>query len=969
MRRLRQFISKTIHLALVLAVLAPAAAAQTGAGRLKGRVTDELGAVVPGASIKLISPDKSEKVTSTAETGEYEFDAVNAGNYSLQVSARGFAAYVTEVEVFADRGAVADARLTVELEKQQDVVVTGGEQMSTDPERNGGALVLRGGAVEALPDDPDEMAEVLRALAGPSAGPGGAQIYVDGFTADGRLPPKSSIREVVINQNPFTAEFERLGFGRIQITTRPGGRQYHGQGMVHFNDETLNTRNAFGPERVPFQLRYFTGVLSGPLDKRSSFFVNAQRRQIDDNTFIAATVLDPSLRVVQLNQGLDLTRRETYFGSRADYQFNPNHILQGQYIYTPSKVFGSGVGDFNLASRSLDIFDRSHTVRLTETDILKVNVVNETRFQYTTQRRRQLGRSSEPTIRVLDAFTGGGAAADFTSLSTNLWEAHNYTTLSLGAHTLRFGGRYRHFSFNDLSPSNFNGTYTFAGGLAPALDAQGNPITGPDGAPVLETIDSIERYRRTLALRQQGLSAAQIRALGGGAAQFSIAGGNPEANVGQHDVGLFVQDDWRLRPNFTLALGLRYEAQSNISSNLSFAPRVSFAWSPTLNKASQPTTVVRGGFGIFYDRIPANLTLQALRFDGARQQQYIVTDPAVLDLFPAVPSVATLGTFAQPQTTRRVADDITSPYTMQGAISVERQLPRRNVLTTTYIYARALHLLRSRNVNAPLASGLRPRPELGNVFAFESSGVFKQHQLIVNLNGRLTSKFELFATYALNKADSDTDGIGSFPADSYDLRGEYGRSALDVRHRLNVGASYDTVWGLNLNGLFLARSGQPFNVFIGRDINGDLAFAERPAFATDLNEPGVVVSRFGAFDPTPSAGQILVPRNYGTGPTFYGMNFAVSKTFSFGGKAAPAASAAPARPGAAPAAPARAPENPYRLTFSVRSYNVFNRNNLGLPIGNLSSSLFGESNTTAAEFGTNSATSNRRIWLHASFAF
>ena len=985
MRRLWQLTSKTVHLALALAVLAAAAAAQGGAGRLRGRVTDQLGAVIPGASVRLISAGKPEKVTSTSETGEYEFDAVAAGNYSVQVFAQGFDSFAAEVEVAAGRVAVADARLTVVLEKQQEVTVAESGGMGTDPDRNGGALILRDGAVEALPDDPDEMLEVLRSMAGPSAGPGGAQIYVDGFTADGRLPPKTSIREVVINQNPFTAEFERLGFGRIQITTRPGGRQYHGQGMLHFNDETLNTRNALGAERRPFQLRYFTGVLSGPLDKRSSFFVNAQHRQIDDNVFVAATVLDPSLRVVQLNQGLDLIRRENYFGTRADYQFNPNHILQAQYIYTPSKALGSGVGDFNLASRSLDIFDRSHTLRLTETDILRVNVVNETRFQYASQFRRQLGQSSDQTIRVLDAFTGGGAAASFTSLRMNQWEAHNYTTVSLGPHTIRFGGRYRNYSYEDVSPSNFNGTYTFAGGLAPALDAQDGLVTGPGGAPVVVTIDSIERYRRTLALRQRGLGAAEIRALGGGATQFSIAGGDPEASVGQRDVGLFIQEDWRVRPNFTLALGLRYEAQSNISNNLSFAPRVSFAWSPSHNKAGQPVTVVRGGFGIFYDRLPANLTLQALRFNGVRQQQYVVTDPSVLDLFPAAPSAEALGGFAQPQVTRRVADDITSPYTSQVAFSVERQLPRRTVLTTTYIYARALHLLRSRNVNAPLASGVRPRPDLGNVFAFESSGVFKQHQLIFNLNSRWNPKFESFVTYALNKADGDTDGVASFPADPYDLRGEYGRSALDVRHRLNVGASFDTVWGLNFNGLFLARSGQPFNIFIGRDVNGDLAFAERPAFAADAGEPGVVVSRFGIFDPTPVPGQALVPRNYGTGPTFYGVNLALSKTFSFGGKSA--AAAAPARPGPAPAAaapggtaparaaaapaqaPARAPENPYKLTFSVRSYNLFNRNNLGLPVGNLSSPIFGESNTTASEFGTNSATSNRRIWLHVSFAF
>lgn len=967
MRRLGHYIPKTFYLLLMLAALTPVATAQSQAGRLHGRVTDELGAAIPGASVTLISADKSEKMTVTGDTGEYEFKGVAAGVYIIKLSAKGFITNEFEVHVTADLTSVADARLRVELEKQQEVTVTEGDRLSTDTERNAGAILLRGRALEALPDDPDEMAEVLRTLAGPSAGPGGAQIYVDGFTADSRLPPKSSIREVVINQNPFTAEFERLGFGRIQITTRPGGRQYHGQGMFHFNDETLNTRNALDPERTPFQLRYFTGVFSGPLDKKSSFFVNAQRRQIDDNALVAATILDPSLRVVQFYQGLDLTRRETHLGVRADYQFNPNHILQGQYIYTPSKMMGTGVGDFNLPSRALNTFDRSHTLRLTETDILRVNLVNETRFQYVSQWRRQLGQNSDPTIRVLDAFTGGGASSIFASMRVNQWEAHNYTTISLGMHTLRFGGRYRNLKYEDVSPANFNGTYTFAGGLAPALDAQERPITGGNGAPIMVTISSIERYRRTLALQQRGMSAAEIQALGGGATQFSISGGDPEATISQRDIGLFVQEDWRMRPNFTLALGMRYEAQSNISSNLSFAPRVSFAWSPSVNKAGQPQTVVRGGYGIFYDRIPASLTLQALRFDGLRQQQYIVTDQALLNLFPAIPSVAMLGGFAQPQTTRRVSSEITSPYTSQVALSIERSLPRNNVLTTTYIYARALHLLRSRNINAPLPSGQRPQPDLGNVFSFESSGIFKQHQLIISLNSRWSRKLNFFVNYSLNKADSDTDGISSFPSNSYDLSEEYGRSALDVRHRLNVSGSYDTVWGINLNGLFLARSGQPFNIVIGHDVNGDLAFTERPAFATDMNAPGVVFSRYGIFNPTPIVGEKLVPRNYGTGPTFYGVNLSVSKTFSFGGKSAPAA-AAPAR-GGSPQGPARAPDKPYKLTFSVRSYNLFNRNNLGLPVGNLSSPIFGESNTTASEFGTNSATSNRRIWMYVSFAF
>lgn len=967
---LQRIFSASLALLMAVSVIP----AQQPSATIRGQVVDELGGVITRAEVTLIDAHNTEKTVNTDEAGNFSFTALPAGKYVLRIVAKGFAFYENEIEAAANARGALTIKLTPALEKQKDVTVTAGSDLNTDPENNGSAIVLGKAEIETLPDDPDEMAAALRALAGPSTGPNGGQIYIDGFAAEGRLPPKSSIREIRINQNPFTAEFEKLGFGRIQITTRPGTNKFHGQGMLHFNDDRLNTRNPFAASRAPFQLRYYTGVISGPLiGTRSSFFANFQRREIDDDAFINATVLDPSFNVSPLNEAVQAPRRETYASARVDYQFNQNHTLLGQYVYTPSRVHNSGVGDFSLLSRALTTTEDPHTFRLTETSILNSSVVNETRFQYVSLTRKTRGDSSSPTINVLDAFTGGGALVGSASYRGTLWELHNYTTWALGAHTLRFGGRFRSTRYVDISPANFNGTFIFAGGVAPELDRTNQVVVNASNQPVLTEINSIERYRRTLMLREQGMSPQEIRALGGGATQFSIAGGNPEASIGQRDLGFFAQEDWRMRPNFTLSLGLRYEVQNNISSNLNFAPRVAFAWSPKPAGNQQPKTVIRGGIGVFYDRIPASLTLQADRFNGINQQQFITSDPSILDLFPNAPSVKALQAFEAPQTVKQLPGDTKAPYTTQAAFSVEQQLPAKIALTTTYIYARALHILRTRNVNAPFtgsfeagnaASAVRPFGDVGNIFVFESSGIFKQHQLILNSSKRLSKRLSMFATYALNSAGSDTDGIGTFPANTYDLAGEYGNSALDIRHRLNAGASYDTVWGLNLNTLIVWRSGIPFNIITGRDTNGDTLFTERPAFATDLTKPGVIVTRFGAFDPNPDSGQSIIPRNFGRGPGFAGVNLGISKTLSLGGIPGSAAlkqgSKSPAAGGG---------EKPYKLMFAVRFYNLFNRNNLGIPTGNLSSPIFGQSNATSAETGTNNATSNRRIWLHASFSF
>ena len=999
------------RLFLTLALCAASTMAQQPTGRVRGRILDELGGAIVGASVVAVDTNNKERTTTTNDQGLFSINDLTPGKYKIRASASGFAVYENpEVEIVAGQSRQIDIVLTVMIEEQKVTVNSDTQNLSVEPENNMGAIVLKGEDLSALPEDPDDLAAALQALAGPSAGPNGGQIFIDGFTG-GRLPPLSSIREIRINANPFSAEYDRMGFGRIEIFTKPGTDRFHGQTSFSFNDNALNSRNPFALTRPPFQSKQYGGNLSGPISKKkASFFLDFEKRDIDDAALINATILDPDLNITHFSESVPTPNRRTTFSPRFDYQINPNNTLVARYTYTHSSQENAGVNTFSLQSRAFNTANTEQTFQLTETAILSKKIVNETRFQFIHQVSTQRGDDSTPTINVVDAFQGGGAGVGLASNTQNHFELQNNTSIVRGPQTLRFGARLRYVRVSDISQMNFAGTWTFAGGFAPELDANNQVVLDPDtGLPLFDNISSIERYRRTLFFQQQGVSPEQIRLLGGGATQFSIAAGNPHAAASQLDFAAFIQDDWKVRPNLTLNLGLRYENQNNINSRLNFAPRVGFAWSP---KGQGPAkTVVRGGFGIFYDRISETLTLTAERLNGMNQQQFIVTNNDILNLFPTVPPPSILTSFETPLTIYQLASDIQAPYTMQSVISVEHQLSHTLKVAVSYINARTLHLLRTRAVNAPLPgtfipgvpdSGVRPMDTNENVFEYDSSGRFSQNQFIVNATKTLNRNSSLIAYYVFAKANSDTDGVGTFPANSYDLSTEYGRAALDIRHRFVLIGNVHAPWGLTLSPMVIFASGAPFNITIGRDLNGDTLFTDRPAFATDLTKPGVVITRWGAFDPNPTLDEQIIPRNFGTGPSSLTTRLGISKTFGFG-KEATSSRGGNRRAGEVTG---RGPfgagviggdrggggrggaggggggfgggggetSKRYNLTFSINMQNPLNHPNLGRPNGNLSSPFFGLSTATAGNFGgfggaPGSSAYDRRIDVAVRFTF
>src|SRR5262245_10602761 len=994
----RSEILTLIQVAVLLMASTTHATAQQ-LGNLRGVVTDQNGDVVAGAVVVLVDASGKELALDTDQRGAYQFMGLRTGAYTLRVTAPGFALEEKRgLIVAADRPVVYNVKLEVALEKQ-NLTATAGSSLNTDPDNNKGALVLKGKDLEALPDDPDDLQATLQSLAGPAAGPNGGQLYIDGFTASQRLPAKQAIREIFINQNPFSAEHDKIGFGRIEIFTKPGTDKLHGSGLFLFNDSNLNSRNPFAANRPPSQIRMYNLTATGPVVlRRASIFASILRREVNDSAIIHSTILDSNLRETPFDTAILAPKRYTDLSPRFDLLLDKTNTLSIRYSYGRVSSSNEGVGGFSLPSQSYSLTSSYQVIQGVETAVLGPKAVNEVRFQFAREHREQTAGTASPTITVLDAFIGGGSPIGVARYRSSRWELQDNLTSLRGRHTLKFGGRLRGVQLCDVSPTNFAGTYTFRGGIAPALDADNQVIAGPGGSPRLVQITSIERYRRTLVFRELGLGPGEIAALGGGAAQFSIVAGNPVAAIRQVDFGGYIQDDWRLRSNFTLSLGLRYENQTNIRSSLNFAPRFAFAWTPS-KAAGQPRTVIRGGAGIFYDRFSESLSLQARRFDGLNETQFVSTDPRLLALFPATPPLALLESLAAARARWQVAPDLTAPYSIQSSISIERQLPRNFVLSATYLNTRGLQNLRARNINAPQTASpdvpadrfdlppfgdpasrapaaSRPIPTAGDIYQYESSGVFNQHQLIISGSNRLNKTFTLFAVYSLNRAYSNTDGASSFPANQYDVRGEYGRAAYDIRHRFFAGGAVNARWGISLNPFITILSGAPFNITTGLDNNGDSLFTDRPAFAPGVAGSLARVTPYGTFDLLPASGEKIIPRNFGTGPAFFSANLRASKTISFGSshKGAAAQGSGTARPPAGSSAvPAPGREtSPYKLTISIYGSNIFNRTNAAQPIGSLSSPLFGQSvaiQTFGLGTGTGAAAANRSISLLAQFTF
>lgn len=985
------------------------APADSRTGTLRGQVSDPSGAGVPSARVEIGGPG-GKRAARTDGRGAWSVDGLPPGRYTVLVTRDGFdAAARSDVAVLPARETAVDTALTIAPVKETMTVTESRAPLGLSPDQAAGAIVIEGAQLDALPDDPDELADALQALAGSAAGPNGGQVFVDGFSG-GRLPPKSAIRQIRLNASPFSAEYDRPGFGRIEILTKPGSESYRGEASLRFNDAALNTRDPFATSEPDYRRMTWSANLGGPLVKgKASFFVDFERRAIDNAQLVNATVLGPGFTLVPFNDTLVVPQWRTSVSPRLDVQLAASHTVTLRYAYTSTEQDNAGVGGFSLPSGAYDVSTRQHVVQLSETAVLG-KAVNEARLQWTRQDRGQTPLGLDPTLQVQDAFTGGGSGVGLSTHGEDHFELHDIVSWTSGAHSLRSGFRLRGTRQSDVSRQGWNGTVTFAGTFGPALDASGRPILDASGNPVLVPVTSAERYRRTVLLSSLGFSPALVRTLGGGASQLQISGGDPYASVRQWDLGAFLQDDWKARPDLTLGLGLRVESQTNLSSNVDLAPRLTASWSPGFQGRGTPKTVLRAGAGVFYDRVDDSLVLEARRFDGGAPKRFLVSDPAVLNLiaFDADGNVSSLPSFddlagaAQPQVVRELAGDLRSPATLQLSLGIDRTLPGNFTVNATWIHSNTWRALRSRVADA---SGSSAADGSRVAYQYESTGRQRQDQLVLGVNRRFDERLSVSARYFLGWARSDTDGAGSFPASSSPLSTEWGRASNDVRHRLMLMGSVTLPGGVRLSPFVIASTGGPFNVSVGRDLNGDSVFTDRPAYAVDASAPGVVDTPWGLLDPNPQPGATIVPRNLGQAPSFFSVNLRASRTIRLShAKQTTARPPDPERPGGGPpgggmGGPGPMPPGPGGfggggrggpgggwgggerggqgsgpgVTVSLYAQNLLNRVNAAAPVGNLSSPSFGRSLASAGGFGRGpaglSSAGNRSIELQVRASF
>ncbi|HKE26590.1 MAG TPA: carboxypeptidase regulatory-like domain-containing protein [Bryobacteraceae bacterium] len=890
---------------ILLLLLAISIASAQNTGTLKGSVIDESGAVVPAVSVT-VEGNGVSKTAQTQADGTFAIPGLAAGQYTVEVTLPGFAPFSKPATVTAGGTVEVHITLSVSTEKQElTVTAEAGPTVGVEPEANAAAMVIKDQDLQSLPDDPDDLGNALQALAGPGAGPNGGQIYIDGFTG-GQLPPKETIREIRINQNPFSAEFDKLGFGRIEIFTKPGTDKFRAMLFLNYSNAVFDSRNPFASNKPAYRNRQYGGYASGPLTKKASYFVDFNERDILNNAITNAIFFDAATGVTSpINTAVVTPTVNRTIAPRVDYQLTANNTLMVRFEERMGHYANAGLGGYRLpppyAVLAYNNQTNAQNLAATETVVLGPNMVNETRLQFVRSWSQSLGNEI-PQINVANSFITGGNGVGNTFDRGHHYELQNFTSITHGTHSLRFGLRARRDSDQNNNPLGFNGIFTFLGGVQPILDANNQVVYGPDGNPLTTVLTSLQQYQRNVALMEAGFTQAEIQILGGGPSRFTIQAGESYVSMVRWDAAPFVQDDWRPRPNLTISLGLRYEVQTLISEYRDWAPRLGFAWSPWKAKNGH-TTVIRGGFGIFYDRLGFAPFEAAALNNGHTQVQFTVYNPA---FYPNLPPLSTL---SPGQNTIYLIDpNLRTDYAMESAIGVERQVNRNTTATATYTYIRGEHYLQTVPLNAPLPGTFNPQLplapgngvfplgyEAGNVFQYESGGLLRQGIFMASFNTRIPNKASIYASYQLTYAND----LPSMPSDPYNFRLDYGRSNLDRRHNFQLFGSLTGPKGINVAPFITLRSGGPFDVLAGEDLYGTTFINARAAFAPPgVCPPGfhgvigpVVCSSAGAFTNSYNTANPInvVPRNYLTMAPLVSINMRVYRVLGFGPRRSPQA--------------------------------------------------------------------------------
>lgn len=944
---------------------------------LRGHIVDPSGALIPGAKVTVLNATGKVVASATANSaGAYEVNGLTPGTYVVQAEFNGFAPFQSQgIALGAGQSKRVDITMAIQVAQQNVVVTDDTPTVNVEASGNTNAIVLKGKDLDALSDDPDELSNELQALAGPSAGPNGGQIFIDGFSG-GQLPPKSAIREIRINQNPFSAEYDRIGYGRIEIFTKPGTDKLHGRFFGMGNDKSFNTGNPF-TQTIPSYYSYqFNGTLSGPISKNASFFVSAERRNIGNvDAWLIPDAVLPDGTGMYTNVGpyavsLPNTRIRNNVSGRVDWQLGAKNTLTVRYGFWSEGETGD-LNSGSLPSASYHESNTDHTVQASDAYVINDHIVNETRLQYERMNSNEYPDSTERTVQAEGDFTAGGSSAQESRDHTTRLELQNLTTMTEGKHSIEFGTRLRDYLDANFTNNNYNGTFRFS--------TASDYLNMANGLASGETFD-------------------QLVAQGYGPITASFTAGPESATASTFDAALWFQDDWKVNQRFTFSSGMRWESQNHIADHDDWAPRVSLAYALDGGKGKQPKTVLRAGFGIFYDRLPGSDLLSVHHYQ--LQDKIVLNNPNCSSTASSLDSIdlstCSSGAGANSSQNEPVHYQIDptyhSPYTSQLGASIERQVTKTATATVTYLHSFGPHQLVTTNANQlnPTTGTYPINAAGGYIYQFTPEAVFKENQIITSVNATITKNLSVVGFYTLAFANSD-GGAGSNASNAYNLSQDYGPATFNSRNQIFSMANYNGPWGLRFNPFLIAQSGKPFNITLPTDPLNDF-YNQRPTFAT-ASTPAQdrYATPYGAMDIAALPGEQLIPANLGVGPASVAFNLRISRGFGFGPETSgptggggygggggrghggpPGGSLGPGGLGGGPGAMhgmfGGGPNRKYSITFSAQALNLFNNVNYGGPNGTLGTPRFLESNTLAGGIFS-SGSASRRVFLQAIFSF
>ena len=646
----------------------------------------------------------------------------------------------------------------------------------------------------------------------------------------------SAIQQIKINQDPYSAEYSRPGRGRIEILTKPGSQEYHGEGNVTFRDARLNARNAFASTTPPEQRRIVEGSLGGPFghDGKSSFLLSGSDQQEDQQALVFA--IGPA---GPIQDAVPQPNRQSLLAASVTHQYSDRVTVSVRANYEYESNRNQGVGGTTLATAGTDFSHNEQQVTYTQQTIIRPTLLHQFQLLVGHEREPTTSRSPERGIVVAGAFTGGGGQGDLVRTETHM-QLTTSLTWTRGRHLVQAGFQIPDWSrrgFEDRT--NFGGTFYFA-----SLNAYAG------GAPYA-------------FIQQQG---------------------NGDLAFLEKRLGAYIKDDWQVRPGVTASFGLRYDWQNYFHDTDNVAPRISVAYAP----AHQTTMVIRAGAGLFTDRSGPVAIADLLHGRPGGLIRYVITNPPYPDPLSSVTGAA------QPPSIVQLAADVQIPQTLQYSLSVEHQLRKSTTVSVTYTGSHGYHLFRSRDVNAPLPPFYlaRPSPAYGVVREIESNGLQQSDSLQVMLRGKVTHWFSGQMQYTFSGARNDTNGISSYPANDYDLSGEWARADFDRPHGFlllgRVGAGRLCDIGV---GLTVASPG-PYTELLGQDVFNNGRGRARPAD---------------------------VARNTLEGAGFASLDLRVSRDLKLGSRKGDRA-----------------------MTLGLDAFNLLNRVNYGTYVGTVGSPLFGQ---------------------------